>query len=183
MAVQLVSFFAISVGLIYVSRTSLVKPGAHGFYRFFAWEAILALAVINLPVWFYQPLIWHQLISWFLLLISMYLVVASLMLLRRMGKPKTERTDPTLLELEKTTVLVTTGLYRYIRHPMYSSLLFLSWGVFFKLPSWPGIILSTLATLFLLLTAQIEETENIRFFGQSYQEYRKHTRMFIPGIF
>ena len=35
------------------------------------------------------------------------------------------RENAALLELEKTSRLVTVGLYRYIRHPLYSSLLFL----------------------------------------------------------
>jgi protein-S-isoprenylcysteine O-methyltransferase Ste14 len=50
--------------------------------------------------------------------------------------------------IEKTTILVTTGAYRYIRHPLYSSLLFLAWGIFFKAPSWPGGLLALAATFF-----------------------------------
>ena len=49
---QLVIFGLASAGIVYVSRTVLRKPGSHGFYRFWAWEAILALAVMNAPVWF-----------------------------------------------------------------------------------------------------------------------------------
>jgi protein-S-isoprenylcysteine O-methyltransferase Ste14 len=88
-----------------------------------------------------------------------------------------------MLEFEKTTSLVTVGAYRYIRHPLYSSLLFLAWGVFFKNPSWPGAILAVTATLFLVMTARMEEAEDVRFFGPAYQAYMKQTKMFIPFLF
>ena len=91
--------------------------------------------------------------------------------------------DNHLLTFEKTTALVTTGLYRYIRHPLYSSLLLLTWGVFFKIPAWSGGLLALAATLFLVATARADEAECIRFFGSSYQEYMKHTKMFVPFLF
>jgi protein-S-isoprenylcysteine O-methyltransferase Ste14 len=166
-----------------VSYASLRKPRSHGFYRFFAWEAILALVLLNLPVWFLRPFAWHQLISWALLIISLFLVITGLNLLRTTGNPQPERQDPTLLGLEKTTKLVTTGLYRHIRHPMYSSLLFLAGGVFFKQLSWLGLALAAAATYCLVRTARLEEIENIQYFGAAYQDYKQRTRMFIPGIF
>jgi protein-S-isoprenylcysteine O-methyltransferase Ste14 len=78
--------------------------------------------------------------------------------------------------------LVTTGIYGDIRHPMYSSLLLLAWGVFFKASSWPGLALAAAATGFLVATARAEERENIRFFGPSYESYMKRTKMFVPFI-
>ena len=179
---QVATFILASLGIIYVSRASLAHPRSHGFYRFFAWEAILALALLNLPCWFCEPFSWHQLISWVLLIISLFLVIHGLRLLKRIGQPDARRADAPLLELEKTTALVKTGAYRYIRHPLYSSLLFLAWGVFFKIPSWPGILLALAASLFLYATAKTEETENIRFFGEPYRAYIQETKMFIPFI-
>jgi protein-S-isoprenylcysteine O-methyltransferase Ste14 len=40
-----------------------------------------------------------------------------------------------------------------------------------------------MATLFLAVTARIEEAEDIRFFGSAYQAYMKQTKMFIPFVF
>ena len=88
-----------------------------------------------------------------------------------------------MLEFERTTTLVTVGAYRYIRHPLYSSLLFLAWGVAFKVPSWLSGLLAVVATLFLVATAKADEAEDIRFFGPAYQEYMKKTKMFIPFLF
>ncbi len=175
-------FIAATAGLVYVSRASLRVPASHGFYRFFAWECLLILFVLNLRQWFDQPLSPHQIVSWLLLLISLTLVVLGVNLLGRQGKPAEQRRDAPLIGIEKTTALVTEGVYRYIRHPLYSSLLCLGWGIFFKRPSWPGAVLALAASAFLVLTARAEEGENVRYFGQAYQEYMKRSKMFIPFV-
>jgi protein-S-isoprenylcysteine O-methyltransferase Ste14 len=181
--VKVVVFLAATTGLAYVSRASLLAPRSHGFYRFFAWEVILALLLLNVEMWFYDPFSWHQIISWSLLLVSLFLVVHGVHLLRQIGKPDKQRYDASLVGFERTTALVTAGVYRYIRHPLYSSLLFLAWGVFFKAPSWLGALLVSAATLFLVATARIEEAENIRYFGAAYEAYMKQTKMFVPLLF
>jgi protein-S-isoprenylcysteine O-methyltransferase Ste14 len=87
------------------------------------------------------------------------------------------------LWIETTTQLVTTGAFKDIRHPLYSSLLLLAWGVFFKHPSWGagGVVVG--ATALLLATAKVEEVENIRYFGAAYRAYMQRTKMFIPFVF
>ena len=181
--VKLACFLLGTAGLACMSRSSLVASRSHGFYRFFAWEAILGLALLNIDVWFRDPFTWRQLISWPLLVISATLVIAGVRLLKQMGEPDGSRDDEPLVAFEKTTTLVTTGVYRNIRHPLYSSLLFLAWGVFFKAPSWLGGLLALVATLFLVTTARIEEAENLLFFGEAYREYMAQTKMFIPYLF
>jgi protein-S-isoprenylcysteine O-methyltransferase Ste14 len=181
--VKLACFLLGTVGLVYVSRASLVVPRSHGFYRFFAWETILGLVLLNIDVWFRAPFSWHQLISWPLLVISASLAIHSVHLLKQRGKPDAQRDDVPMVAFERTTTLVTTGAYHYIRHPLYSSLLFLAWGIFFKDPSWFGGLLAMAATLFLVATVRVEEAEDIRFFGKVYQEYMKKTKMFIPFLF
>jgi protein-S-isoprenylcysteine O-methyltransferase Ste14 len=180
---ELLVFVIASAIFVYVSRASLRAPGSHGFYRFFAWEAILALFLLNVDGWFRDPFSWHQLISWTMLIASLFLVIHGVQLLKRLGQQDSRRDDAPMLEFEKTTSLVTMGAYRYIRHPLYSSLLFLAWGVFFKSPSWTGGILAVMATLFLVMTARMEEAEDVRFFGPAYQAYMKQTKMFVPFLF
>jgi protein-S-isoprenylcysteine O-methyltransferase Ste14 len=180
---ETILFLIASLGLIWVSRLSLRRPASHGFYRFFAWELLLALLCLNLRRWFYQPFAPHQLLSWLLLAASLFLVLQGVDLLRRRGAPDERRDEASLLGIEKTTVLVTSGAYAYIRHPLYSSLLFLGWGIFFKSPSWLGGLLALAATLFLILTARAEEAENLRYFGLAYAEYRGRTKMFLPYLF
>jgi protein-S-isoprenylcysteine O-methyltransferase Ste14 len=179
-----VLFVVASAGIIYISRASLRAPRSHGFYRFFAWEAILALILLNAEYWFRDPFSLHQVISWIFLIISAFLVVHAVHLLRILGKPNAQRSDDeATIGFEKTTQLVSVGAYKYIRHPMYSSLLFLAWGVFFKDLSWSSGILALAATAFLVATAKMEESEDIRFFGAAYQTYIKQTKRFIPFLF
>jgi protein-S-isoprenylcysteine O-methyltransferase Ste14 len=173
-----------TVILVTISRASLRNPSSHGFYRFFAWETMLVLFLLNVSHWFENPFSWYQWIAWILLFISIIPVVWGALMLQRRGKPVEKReTDPNLLAFEKTTSLVTTSIYRYIRHPLYSSLLLLAWGIFFKFPSWAGGALAVVATAFLVATARADEAECIQFFGAAYEAYMKKTKRFIPFVF
>jgi protein-S-isoprenylcysteine O-methyltransferase Ste14 len=184
MIVKLIVFAVVSVCLVCVSRGSLRAPRSHGFYRFFTWEIIAALFMVNVDSWFRNPFAWHQLISWFLLIVCCVPLFFGVRSLVGQGKPSEKReAEPQLLGFEKTTALVTTGIYHYIRHPLYSSLLFLAWGIFFKIPSFAGGLLALAATLFLIATARADEAECIRFFGPAYEVYRKQTKMFVPSLF
>lgn len=176
-------FFCASAAIVYISRGPLRNPRSHGFYRFFVFEAILVLFLLNVDYWFFKPFSFYQIVAWLLLIIALFLVLHGVQLLRTIGKPDHDREEPSLIGFEKTTQIVTIGAYRYIRHPLYSSLLFLTWGIFFKNPSWLGFWPAILATLFLTVTAKVEEKENTLFFGDSYRQYIKKTRMFIPFIY
>jgi len=180
---SLAIFLIVSIGLVIFSWPSFRKPGGHGFYRFFVFECILGLAVLNVPFWFSSPFSPAQLFSWLLLIIAGYLVISAVILLKRRGKAGSARQEDALLGFEKTTALVTEGLYSYIRHPMYSSLLFLAWGIFFKHPVLVTGCIALVASAFLLATARADEAECLRFFGPPYAEYMQRTKRFIPFIF
>jgi protein-S-isoprenylcysteine O-methyltransferase Ste14 len=173
--VEAILFVLGSAGILWVSLPSLHQPGSHGYYRFFAWEIIWGMFLLAVRGWFAHPFAWYQLISWFLLIICLIPIVAGVILLRRRGRP----TDA----LEATTRLVTSGIYRLIRHPLYASLLFLAWGIFFKSPSLLDACLAAVATAFLYATARADENECIQKFGGEYGEYMKTTKMFIPYVF
>lgn len=179
---RVIIFAVLSAVIVYFSWASLLNPRSHGFYRFFVWEAILVLILLNLDYWFNAPFSIHQMISWLFLTVSLFLVIHGTLLLRLAGKPDVRRNDPTLIGMEKTTQLVRVGAYRYIRHPIYSSLLFLVWGVLFKHPSRECIVLAVITTFFLIMTAKREEAENLIFFGTEYESYMKDTKMFIPFL-
>lgn len=168
---------------VWVSWHSLLKPLAHGFYRFFAWECILALVLINFPMWALNPFAPHQIASWSLLLVSLVLAIHAVRLLRRIGRPSDDRREAELLSFERTSTLVTTGVYRYIRHPMYAALLFLAWGAFLKDVSLPSVSLVSGASIALFLTALRDEAECRQYFGAAYTEYMKTNKRFVPFVF
>lgn len=176
---KVIIFIAASAGLVWLSWSSLRDLRSHGFYRFFAFEVIVILILLNIDYWFYEPFSIHQIASWLLLIISLFLVIRGFQLLQKVGKPDSKRKDSSLIGIEKTSKLVTVGAYRYIRHPIYSSGV---WGVFFKQPSWLGFSLAVITSFFLTMTANIEEAENIHFFGDAYKSYMKKTKRFIPFV-
>jgi protein-S-isoprenylcysteine O-methyltransferase Ste14 len=173
--IETVIFAFGTIAIVWISLPSLHRPGSHGFYRFFAWEIILGLLVINLQKWFVAPFSWYQIISWILLFVCLIPIIYGVFLLRTVGKPSDQ--------LEATTRLVTIGIYRYIRHPLYASLLYLAWGIFFKFPSVLGGCLAFVCTGFLYATARADESECQEKFGMEYAGYMKKTKIFIPLVF
>jgi protein-S-isoprenylcysteine O-methyltransferase Ste14 len=168
--------------LMFISRKSIRSLKSHGLYRLVAWMGLWGMLLLNWRFWFQDPFSIMQIISWVSLVISLILLGSSVAGLRQAGKPDESRADDTLLGIEKTTQLVTGGIYRYIRHPMYGSLLFLGIGIFFKsLTLWSSSLLA-LVIIFLYLTALVEEQENIQFFGKEYVIYMRKTKRFIPFI-
>jgi protein-S-isoprenylcysteine O-methyltransferase Ste14 len=129
---QAVLFTLGTLILLTLSWQALHRPRSHGFYRFFAWEAILALLVLNGPSWFVDRFAAHQLASWTLLFASLLVLFPGLHQLRRMGRPDGQRQDAELFAFERTSQLVTSGIYSHIRHPLYASLLLLAWGLALK---------------------------------------------------
>ena len=113
LSVKIIVFLLASIGLTGVSLRSLREFRSHGFYRFFAWEAILILVLLNLNDWFLEPYSPHQVVSWILLICCLFLVIHGAYLLHVAGKPDGDRRDPNLVGIEKTTELVTIGAYRH----------------------------------------------------------------------
>ena len=177
----LIVFAVASLGIVFISWKSLSKPQSHGFYRFFAFELLLILLLRNIGYWFEAPFSVQQLISWVLLSASFFLAIHGFYLLRVIGKPQAAVPGSSDLGFENTANLVTIGAYRYIRHPLYASLLLVAWGIFFKQTTWLSGSLALGISAFLILTARAEEKENLERFGEEYSRYRKSTGMFIPG--
>lgn len=157
-------------------------PGSHGFYRFFAAEAILALIIVNAPAWFHDPFTPRQLATWFLLGASLVLALHGFALLHRRGKPSAAQDDTADFAFEQTTTLVRSGAYKYIRHPLYASLILGTWGAFLKEVNLVALLLAACATAFLIATALAEEKENLARFGDAYATYSKTTKRFIPYL-
>lgn len=88
------------------------------------------------------------------------------------------------LEIRRRHALVTSGLYRWVRHPMYSA--FWLWAIAqaLLLPNWiagpAGLV--GFGTLFFFRIGR-EERMMIEKFGDAYPAYMARTRRVIPGIF
>ena len=173
--IEFIIFVLASSGIVALSWSSLGDHRTHGFYRFFAFETLLVLVLSNVHHWYFDPLSFSQIVSWIFLVCSLILAVHGFYLLRVIGKPRGD--------FENTTQLVIVGAYKYIRHPLYGSLVLLTWGIFFKDRTLLGFLLSAVTSLFLYAAARVEESENSAKFGNEYERYMKSTRMFIPFLF
>ena len=179
---KLIVFGILSLPVIYISWRTLFSVKTHGFYRFFSWECILWLLISNYSYWFDDPFSIKQIFSWIFLFYSIYPALAGTLLLKRAGKTEKNRDEKALYQFEKTVELIDTGIFKYIRHPLYSSLLFLTWGIFLKNTTGFLLIISLLSSGFLMITAWFDEKECIEFFGEKYREYMKRTKRFIPFV-
>jgi protein-S-isoprenylcysteine O-methyltransferase Ste14 len=176
-------FFAASAAILPLSWRPLKDARTHGFYRFFAFELLLGLILWNAPLWWRDPFSGRQLASYFFGAVSIGLAIEGFRLLWVIGRPAATSVESANLAFENTTALVTVGAYRWIRHPLYASLLALAWCAYLKNPTGLASIAMTLgASGFLLATALAEERENQKRFGAAYAAYKKRTWRFIPFV-
>jgi protein-S-isoprenylcysteine O-methyltransferase Ste14 len=88
------------------------------------------------------------------------------------------------LELRDDHALITHGVYRWVRHPMYSS--FWLWAIAqaLLLPNWvaglAGIV--GFGTLYFCRVGH-EEKMMLDGFGESYRQYMARTKRIIPGVY
>lgn len=78
--------------------------------------------------------------------------------------------------------LVTTGPYRFVRHPIYTAVCLFVWAAVLGSPSIQTFVFATLATIGAVIRVSAEE----HFLGQRYPEYRHYsrtTKRMVPFVF
>jgi protein-S-isoprenylcysteine O-methyltransferase Ste14 len=87
------------------------------------------------------------------------------------------------LEVRENHQLVRHGVYRSIRHPMYSSFFLYSLGQALVLPNWVAgpAYLVAMALLFALRLVP-EERMMREAFGEDYEAYMASTKRLVPGV-
>jgi protein-S-isoprenylcysteine O-methyltransferase Ste14 len=85
-----------------------------------------------------------------------------------------------LFEEEKQGSLVTGGLYRSIRHPLYTFSLLILW--LSPSISVNSFIVYASLTVYVMIGIFFEERKLLREFGQEYAHYKSSTPMLIPGL-
>jgi protein-S-isoprenylcysteine O-methyltransferase Ste14 len=92
---------------------------------------------------------------------------------RNWGMPMTEKERPEL---------VTSGPYRFIRHPIYSGMLLAMAGSALAATLWWLVILVGLGSYF-IYSARVEERLMTTAFPEAYPAYRARSKMLIPSVF
>jgi len=75
--------------------------------------------------------------------------------------------------------LVTKGIYRYSRNPMYLCTIILLVGIGIAAASWVFLLLSVVYMIMPLLWVDTEERHCLKFYGDTYREYMKRTPRWI----
>jgi protein-S-isoprenylcysteine O-methyltransferase Ste14 len=88
-----------------------------------------------------------------------------------------------LVAIQQGHTLVTTGIYRFIRHPSYLGLLLTAVGGALGFRSGVGLLLAGLMLLVVLSRIRSEEKLLLAQFGDEYAAYRARTSRLIPGVF
>ena len=84
--------------------------------------------------------------------------------------------------LHRHHMLVTTGPYRYVRHPLYAGIVVSQIGIsIFSVNRWMTGACFFLACFFILRVPE-EEAMLARRFGKQFEEYRRRTGLFLPRI-
>jgi protein-S-isoprenylcysteine O-methyltransferase Ste14 len=100
-----------------------------------------------------------------------FAVWARLALGRNWGMPMTLHEQPDL---------VTSGPYRFVRHPIYTGVSAMFVGTAFVFPI--GVIGGILTILYLVFSALREERDMERRFGDAYSQYRRGSKMLLPFV-
>ena len=179
---KVIFFCILSLPLLTLSWRTLFSLKNHGLYRLVVWECILWLSIQNYRYLIVEKFDLQQLISSALMIASLVFVLSAVFIMRKKGRVSKQRRDHTLFGFEKTTVLIESGIFKHVRHPMYSSLLFLAWGILLRNIEVTLLIIALIATCSCLFAALMEEKENIEYFGERYRHYMLKTKMFIPYV-
>lgn len=103
----------------------------------------------------------------------MLAVWARVYLGKNWGMPMTQKQDPEL---------VTTGPYRYIRHPIYSGILLMALGSTVDVNIY-WLVVFMVAAVFFIHSAVVEERLMLRQFPKIYPSYKNKTKMLVPFVF
>jgi len=141
---------------------------------------VLELILGEAGMWTRANISWLQIIGYILYIPSAFLVFGSMIQLKHKGKSKAGDA----LAPHGTTVVVDTGIYGIIRHPMWLGMAIWSIALVLVFQSILSIVLSTVAIVCFRMGALKEDEFNVKEFGDAYREYMKRvpTWNFLKGL-
>jgi protein-S-isoprenylcysteine O-methyltransferase Ste14 len=80
--------------------------------------------------------------------------------------------------------LIDTGIYHFIRHPIYAAILLELFGFGLALANWMALLMLLIPNIAsLTYRIYVEEKALEKYFGTAYNNYEQKTKRLIPGIF
>lgn len=162
----LVAAFSIKRGRVPWSRELAIRAAI----------AVVIFVMVRLGVFRDQRLnrdVWLGVVGVILLFFGLaFAVWARRSIGRNWGSPMTQKDDPEL---------VTSGPYRWVRHPIYSGILLAGIGTAIAL-SWISLAVVAIAGTYFIYSATVEERFMTSRFPDTYPAYRNSTKMLVPFV-
>jgi protein-S-isoprenylcysteine O-methyltransferase Ste14 len=86
------------------------------------------------------------------------------------------------IEIKVKHELITTGIYRLIRHPIYAGILSMSLGTLLFTANISSLLLFLIMLIFLILKLKEEEEVLMKHFPNKYHKYQEETYALIPYL-
>lgn len=139
--------------------------------------SILLLAqLFGLELFPFQAPIWVEVVGFLCVLLS---IEISVMARREIEDNWSHAAE---YQIKKGHTLTTSGIYGWIRHPIYLAVILSVLGVELQTRSLLVVLLTSLTFLVLYQQGKMEELLLTKQFGEKYTRYMRKTAMFIPHI-
>lgn len=86
-------------------------------------------------------------------------------------------------QTETKSELVVTGMYRFVRHPLYFGTIILIAGLYLLMPSHMMLSVLVISYVYIWIGSRLEERKLRALFGESYTTYAKKVKSLIPYIY
>ena len=103
--------------------------------------------------------------------------------IRELGRRQLGEAYSPFLRTSSGQRLATGGIYRHIRHPIYTGTVLANLGLPLLFGSLSGFLVMLLILPLVFYRIHIEEKMLSRRFGADFTAYRRRTKRFIPGVF
>jgi protein-S-isoprenylcysteine O-methyltransferase Ste14 len=123
----------------------------------------------------FSDLLWLKIIGFILFIPSALLVTLPIVTLERKGK--TKKSASPLMAPSDATIMLDTGIFGVVRHPLYLGTALWSVALVFVFQSILSVILGIVAIYCFWMASRKEDEFNIKKFGDGYREYMKRVPM------
>ena len=166
------------------------------------WRGFPGKVAFDPPLWLHAPMVAVQVVGWVLLFVALVqydlgrfggLTQARVIVHRRdsgrlggrgarghgpMGGAARELPEPPPdIPQARLEPLVTHGIHRYVRHPLYSAMFLMFWGRAFDEAT---LMTAAWGTLYLVIGTHFEERKLLQVYGEDYARYSAAVPRFLP---
>ncbi len=85
-------------------------------------------------------------------------------------------------EKQEPLPLQTSGIFRYVRHPLYAGTILIFIGFWLFSPTLANLVTSAMVIIYILIGIRPEERKLIKTYGQPYVSYQQQVPMLIPSL-